>query len=217
MRQLEFNESGEAIDKATGEIIGRRDGSGRLVLDNEKMMELKTLKAEPSDGSGEEARESPEEKEEPKRSGPTLSGPIKPEKTYTKYEVGPDSEFTVRFCLGFDDGLITVYREDSYQRLDGLERHWARFRMWTYREELEWKNQSLEFDQQSRGFRQNTDRLNEIKIRKLLRDWSFAEIDPKFKLLHVGGVLSDESYEVFMGMSPSILDNLIILMNNVLE
>ena len=89
--------------------------------------------------------------------------------------------------------------------------------MWNFREELEWKNQCMEFDSISRAFKQNIIKLNEIKIRRLIKDWSFSEIDPKFKLLHVDGVLSDESYNVMMGFNPAIMDNLIVLMNNVLE
>jgi hypothetical protein len=48
-------------------------------------------------------------------------------------------------------------------------------------------------------------------------DWSFSEIDNKFKLLHTDGVLSDESYSVFCGLLPNIANAIVNSMNDVLE
>lgn len=147
--------------------------------------------------------------------GPSLSIPAPP--SYTKYEVRPDTLFTVRFCLGFRDGRALCYTEDAKYKRPELESHWATFRLWTFREEQDWRNQTTVYDPPSRSWRPDPGRLNEIKLRHLLRDWSFAESDPKFRLLHVNGVLSDESYAAAMGLFPAILDNLLFLMNRVLE
>ena len=146
---------------------------------------------------------------------PSLSIPAPP--SYTKYEVRPDTLFTVRFCLGFRDGRALCYTEDAKYKRPELESHWATFRLWTFREEQDWRNQTTVYDPPSRSWRPDPGRLNEIKLRNLLRDWSFAESDPKFRLLHVNGVLSDESYAAAMGLFPAILDNLLFLMNRVLE
>lgn len=214
MKKIVFGQNGEAIDEATGEIIGKKDSSGRIMFDQEKMKSLQNNSTESNDGPKDEKLK--EEQNEIK----TISknSIVKPDVKYTKYEISPDSEFTVKFCLGFEeDGRITAYKEDSYLRIEGLEQHWAKFRMWTFKEELDWKSQCMEFDSVSRSFKQNILKLNEIKIRKLIKDWSFASVDSKFKLLHVDGVLSDESYNVMMGFNPVIMDNLIVLMNNALE
>jgi hypothetical protein len=36
-------------------------------------------------------------------------------------------------------------------------------------------------------------------------------------MLHCDGILSDESYKIFMGLYPSIANTIVTLMNNVLE
>ena len=219
MKKLIFNEKGEAIDEATGEVIGRKDSSGRLFLNPVG----KTTEREQEPAKAEIIAE-PEKKTEIKNpepsskevKKPTVSIPTPPK--YTKYEIRPDSEFTIEFCLEFsEDEKITILRKDAYLTTDGLERHWVKFRMWNFKEEMKWKNEATEFDSQIRFFRQNTEKLNELKLRNLIKDWSFAQEDPKFKLLHVNGVLSDESYEVLMGLHPTILDAIIILMNGRLE
>lgn len=147
--------------------------------------------------------------------GPTLMG-IKP-RTYSKYEVRPDSSFTIRFCLCFVDDRAIVLDENAKVRNPEAEAHWVRFRMWRYAEEMEWKGQCQEFDGVSRMFKTNAIRLDELKIRHLIRDWSFAEYDERFKLLHVGGVLSDESFDMFKGFFPTIINHIIYMMNQVLE
>ena len=89
--------------------------------------------------------------------------------------------------------------------------------MWTYAEELAWRREAQEFDNVNRQFKTNLDKFNELKVRHLLKRWSFEEYDPKFKLLHVNGVLADESYNVFKGFFPVIIDQLLFMMNRVLE
>lgn len=198
MQRIEFNANGEAIDPVTKEVIGKRDSSGNLVLN-----ERSTIKRE-------QASPVPENVKEP-------SSIIKNSVSYSKYEVRPDSEFTIRFCLDFKDDRVLVYTEDAYLKLPEVERHWVKFRMWKYEEELSWKNQCMEFEHQTRNFKLNSSRLNELKIRHLIKDWSFSEFDPKFKLLHVNKILSDESYDVFKGFFPTIVNNIIFMMNQVLE
>jgi hypothetical protein len=63
----------------------------------------------------------------------------------------------------------------------------------------------------------NNDKLNEIKLKKLMLDWSFGEYDDNLKLLHCDNKLSDESYSMFMGMYPAIAKTIVDLMNLVLE
>lgn len=201
MQKVEFNSEGEAIDSATGRVIGKRNAAGQLVFhESSQPQEQKTMPSTP-------------QKEEKK----LQSDIIKKSVSYSKYEVRPDSEFTIRFCLGFKDERVVVYTEDAYLKLPDVERHWVTFRMWTYTNELAWKNQCMEYDHQTRNFKLNSSKLDELKVRHLIKDWSFSEVDPKFKLLHVNKILSDESYDMFKGFFPTIINNVIFLMNQVLE
>ena len=190
---MTFDEEGNAIDAGTGKIIGKRGPNGTLIVN------------------------SPDSQPEPQKpSEPTLTGIQKPV-SYSKYEVRPDSEFEIRFCLYFDEGRVRVFTEDAKYKFPECESHWVKFRMWTYKEQLEWKRQCSDLDMQTKSMRLNTDKYDEIKLRHLIKSWSLEQFDPKFKLLHVGGVLSDESYELLVGLFPSIVENIVFMMNQVLE
>lgn len=189
MQPVRINEKNEILDEA-GNVIGKKDSSGKMVF-----------------------TKPPTEQKQVKPPSEIIKNAV----SYTKYEVTPQSSFTIRFCIGFNDDRVNVYTEDAYQTMPELERHWVKFRMWTYEEELKWKNQCMEYDFQSRSFKLNPSKLDELKIRNLIKDWSFAEHEAKFKLLHVNKVLSDESYDIFKGFFPTIINNIIFLMNQVLE
>lgn len=224
MRPIEITSEG-IFDKETGQKIDMNDPEF-----------LKMIGKKPKSPEKEPVQESPEKKElehkEPVKSKrkPIEKPSVEPPKTpsisqyngpkpvsYTKYEVTPESVFTVRFCLGFDEGRPHAYVEEAKNSHPEYELHWVTFRMWTYREELDWRQRCTDYDNMTGISRLNTVKYNELKIRNLLKDWSFSEYDVKFKLLHVGGVLSDESYNLFNGMYPSIVDNIVFLMNQVLE
>lgn len=227
MKSFRIDENGDAVDPATGQVIGRRGPDGRLRM--LPPQEPAAMHGEPNGSPGVETSPPPqkpgpdafqnaaERQNEGTEGSVKPSAQVKPQVAYSKYEVTPESEFTVRFCLAFREDRAIVLKEDARYKVEGAEAHWATFRMWTYREEVDWKNQVMEYDPKSRTFRQNTVRLDELKIRHLLRRWSFEKYDTRFKLLHVGGVLSDESYDIFKGFFPSIIDSIIYMMNNVLE
>ena len=82
---------------------------------------------------------------------------------------------------------------------------------------MDWKNRCSDFNPQLKIQSLNTDKLNEMKIKRLILDWSFAENYDRLKLLHTDGILSDESYNIFKGLFPAIANTIIDLMNNVLE
>ena len=189
MKKVKISENGELCDAESGEVVGRKAADGKVIS---------TALAEP-----------PVVKE--------ASIPRESTTAYSRYEVRPDSEFEVRFCLGFKDDRVMVYTADAWLKHPELEQHWVKFRMWNYEEELAWKNQCMEYNSAMRTLVQNQARLDELKVRNLIRSWSFAKIDDRFRLLHVNRVLSDESYEVFRGFFPTIINNIIFLMNQVLE
>lgn len=194
MRKVTYGDNGELLDAESGEVVGRKGNNGVFVP------------KEPED------RPKPQSADEAPAAD-TEAHAV----SFSKYEVTPQSEFTVRFCLGFADGRVRVYAEDAYLRDPDLERHWVKFRMWKYDEELSWQNRSMEYQGQTRSFTLNQNRFNELKIRNLIKAWSFEEYDAKFRLLHVDGVLSDESYDIFRGFFPAIINCIIHMMNQVLE
>lgn len=194
-QKITFNEKGEAVNEQ-GIVVGKKDSSGRIVMLPPTAQENKPIPEAP-------------EPQKPKTKEKVVS--------YSKYEVRPDSEFKIEFCIGEKDGRIVVYTKEAAIQFPELESHWVVFRMWKYEEELDWKNRCQEYDSQSRSFKTNTNKLDELKIRYLIKSWSFENYDPKFKLLHANRYLSDESYDIFKGFYPTIINNIIFLMNQVLE
>ncbi|MBP5459324.1 MAG: hypothetical protein J6Y62_04085 [Clostridia bacterium] len=223
-KNIEFGPDG-VVDKDTGQKIDLNDPE---FLSSMRRPPKKDAPEKPTDGKAEkEAPEKPDgvpppsaPEEKPAGTAQEASckayGGPRPV-SYGKYEVTPESEFTVRFCVSFEEGRWRVHLEEARYANPEYESHWAVFRMWTYPEMLSWRQQATEYDNMTGVSRLNTDKLNEIKLRRLLKRWSFEEYDPRYKLLHVGGVLSDESYSLLNGMFPTIVDNLIFMMNQVLE
>lgn len=194
-QKITFNEKGEAVNEQ-GIVVGKKDSSGRIVMSSPTIQENKPISKTP-------------EPPKPKTTEKVVS--------YSKYEVRPDSEFKIEFCIGEKDGRIVVYTKEAAIQFPELESHWVVFRMWKYEEELDWKNRCQEYDAQSRSFKTNINKLDELKIRYLIKSWSFENYDPKFKLLHANRYLADESYDIFKGFYPTIINNIIFLMNQVLE
>lgn len=135
----------------------------------------------------------------------------------TKYEVTKDTTFKIEFGLVRVDDRYIIIQKDYVSYTTESEPIWVKFRMWTYLEELKWKDECLEYNSQSKTQFLNVNKLNEIKIKNLILDWSFSEIDDKFRLLHTDGKLSDESYSIFCGLLPNIANTIVNLMNDVLE
>lgn len=135
----------------------------------------------------------------------------------TKYEVTKDTNFKIEFGLVRVDDRYIIIQKDYVSYTTESEPIWVKFRMWTYLEELKWKDECLEYNSQSKTQFLNVNKLNEIKIKNLILDWSFSEIDDKFRLLHTDGKLSDESYSIFCGLLPNIANAIVNLMNDVLE
>ena len=137
----------------------------------------------------------------------------------SKYEITPQSHFVIRFGLvqKKGDGRFVPIREDAIEGIPEAEPHWVKFRMWNYLEELNWKDKCTEYDVKSKSQTINVTKLNEMKIKNLMLDWSFGEYAERLKLLHCDGKLSDESYNMFQGLYPSIANTIVDLMNLVLE
>lgn len=138
-------------------------------------------------------------------------------KEYTKYEVSKNSNFVIKFGLCEKDERIIFVRDEYVEQISQAQHHWVKFRMWTYKQQLLWKDKCMKFNNESRSFLIDVNKLNQMKVRNLILDWSFAEVSDKFKLLHVNKYLSDESYQVFKGFYPTIINNIINMMNEILQ
>ena len=128
---------------------------------------------------------------------------------FTKYEITPQTYFYVKFGLKWlndedneqSDRLIIT----QYNKADkSIQCHWLKFRMWTFEQSNNWKSQCTQLDQY-KNFVFNKNKLFRTKIRNLLIDWSFKEKQPDMRLMHVNGILADQSIKLFMNLHPNIL------------
>lgn len=230
MAEVKLNENGEFVNVETGQVLGNIQ---RGLSFNSAGAELKTLQ-----DMGVQLPDLPDEEQELNDDDSTTeekniqlsskdvlkqdnSSIINKSIQYkdSKYHVNKDSFFIIKFGLlqqSQDGRFIPI----TYQATDDFaqsEKHWVKFRMWYYNEELQWKQNVMEYNNKVKAQILNQDKLNEIKLKKLMLDWSFSEFDDKLKLLHCNGILSDESYNMFMGLHPSIAKTIVDLMNLVLE
>lgn len=214
MPSVKIDNNNNVIDVTSNKIIGKME-NGNIILFNESNEnsdndEIETVEKEPKTKEEKDLIES-QKKEELKKEKSSFVQEI------TKYEVTPNTKFLVEFGIIPIDERFVIVDKKALDSIKFGEYHWAKFRMWNFKEELEWKNKCTEFNENSKMQIINYNKLNEIKIKRLILDWSFAEKSEHFKLLHTDGVLSDESYEIFCGLMPNIANAIINGMNAILE
>lgn len=211
MQNVNVDKDGNVID-ANGNIIGKRVGNTIMPLPQKKNEEQKHKSLEERLGIEEQNQEKTKIQSENIQKKPSSYS-----QEITKYQVTKESDFLIKFGLQQKEGrFIVVFRYDDQIDRE-IQNHWVKFRMWNYMQQLEWKDKSMKFNVESRNFAIDVNQLNELKIRNLIKDWSFAKENDKFKLLHVGGYLSDQSYEMMKGFFPNIINAIINLMNEVLQ
>jgi hypothetical protein len=126
----------------------------------------------------------------------------------------PQETFRVRFAvLEPENDRVRVTVDEDRQ---GIQ-HWAEFLMWDYAKMIELRKKSTKYQNETRTFYVDNDMLNELKLKHLLKSWSFGEVDPYLKLHHTDGVLTDESWQFIKAMYPCIVQAMIERMNAVLE
>lgn len=141
---------------------------------------------------------------------------IKP-RTYRKYEISPESFFYIKFGVRyavdeFDSSCVRpIVRKFDKTNAD-IENYWLKFRMWNYLESESWRRASTERNQYGEYIVVRA-KFNEMKVRNLLLEWSFDEP----KLMHCGGVLSDESYKSFTELHPNIVRYILSSLESILE
>jgi len=130
-----------------------------------------------------------------------------------KYEVTLEHTFKVEVNLLLRNGRWVVV--DNAGR--GAESHEVIFRMWTYDEMIELKKMATSYDPQKRIHMIDNDLLNRLKVQRLMVSWTFDKDNPRLKLAHVNGVLSDESWGAFIKLQPNIVTYILDEMNRVYE
>ena len=130
-----------------------------------------------------------------------------------KYEVTREDTFTVDVHL--------IQHENRWLLASGpaktVESHQVVFRMWAYDEMVEMRKMATAFDMVRRIHQTDNDVLNRLKIQKLLVSWTFDRDNPRLKLFHVNGVLTDESWQVFVKLQTNIIQHIFDEMNAVYE
>jgi len=158
--------------------------------------------------------EAPKEVLNPKAQLPVQEGPRTDESLMVsgKYEITKDEEFVVDICVRIENGRWTICSSDHAD-----ETHSVVFRMWSYEEEINLRKRATTYDQIRQLHMIDRDALDRLKIQRLMKSWSFEKENPRLKLLHVNGVMSDESFNAVMKLHPNILRNILEKMNAILE
>lgn len=133
-----------------------------------------------------------------------------------KYEVTDNDTFTIDIHLSKRENRWIIV-DKSQDKTKEIEAHSIIFRMWTFEEDVLVRKQATSYDVNKRLHFLDNDLLNRLKVQKLLKSWTFEKDNPRLKLLHIGGVLSDEGYAAFSKLQPNIIRYILDKMNNVLE
>jgi hypothetical protein len=91
------------------------------------------------------------------------------------------------------------------------------FRMWSYDEMVEMRKMATTYDQIKRIHMIDHDALNQLKVQRLMIDWTFGKDNPRLKLHHVNGVLVDEAWAAFKRLQSNIISFIFDRMNRVYE
>jgi hypothetical protein len=154
--------------------------------------------------------------------GGRKKGPQKPEQRRVdeqimepgQYEVGPDDTFTIHVYVKQVDKRWVVVRGEG----DGIVHHEVVFRMWNYHERVELRKKATKYDRIRRMHLIDNDALNQLKIQKYMKSWTFDRDNPRLKLHHIQGTLTDEGWVLFVkNLNPSLAAYIIDEMNRVYE
>ena len=143
-------------------------------------------------------------------------------KAKSKYEIDNDTTFVVEFGVMFTDSQIIIIPKENFSEADDIaddlyEKHWVKFRLWNFMESATWKQECMDFIPAHRIFNLNTNKFNELKVRRLLLDWSFKDYGFDHKLFHINKQLTDESMDLFFKkFNPNIIQYVVNKMNDFL-
>lgn len=133
----------------------------------------------------------------------------------SKWQLKQDEKFRIRFTL--DEVKNKRVRFTLEEGGSNIVEHWVEFKMWDYNMMISLRKSATRYHKESGSFYVDHDLFNDLKVKNLLQDWSFAQIEPHMKLQHINGVLTDESFRIFREMYPWVISAIINKMNIVLE
>jgi len=130
-----------------------------------------------------------------------------------KFEITPDTVFTVTIHTKEKEGRWILMMGPGR----GIETNRVVFRMWSYDEMIEMRKMSTSYDAQRRVHMIDNDMLNRLKIQRLMVSWTFDTDNPRLRIQHANGVMTDESWKAFVSLQPNIATYIIDEMNKVYE
>lgn len=135
------------------------------------------------------------------------------------FEIDPKADsFKIEFGLKVKENRWIVIEKEKIDKLDkNIQKHWVEFKMWSFDEEVELKKKAMIYNESKRMHFVDHDILNEMKVRRLLKDWSFKDKNENLKIFHVNGWLVDESWGAFKNLHINICRYIIVRMNDILE
>lgn len=130
-----------------------------------------------------------------------------------KFEVTKDMNFTIDIFLKLFSGRWVLMTRSGVD----IEEHNVVFRMWTYDEMIELKKMATEYDPKKRIHMTDNDLLNRLKVQRLMLSWTFDRDNPRLRIQHSNGILTDESWEAFVSLQPNITSHILEEMNRIYE
>jgi hypothetical protein len=130
-----------------------------------------------------------------------------------KFEVSENTTFTVKLYLKEFKGRWQLMDGPA----NGVETHTVVFKMWNFNECLAIRREANYFDPQNRVNRTDNDKLNRLKIMKLMKEWTLNKDNPRLEIQCVNGVLTEASWRAFCSLQPNIADEIISQMNRILD
>jgi len=151
--------------------------------------------------------------EKAKRAAPVLARVDEALMKPGKYESTPDATFDITIHLNRHDKRWQVVNEPG----KGIETETVVMRLWSYDEMIDLRKKSTVYDIVKRSYSVDTDLLDRLKIQLLLVSWTFHNDNPRLKLHHINGILTDEAWKAVSRLQASILKHIIDSMNRVYE
>ncbi len=130
-----------------------------------------------------------------------------------QYETTSETTFPIDIYLKETEGRWVIMEGP----VAGVKHEKVVMRMWSYDEMIEMRKLCTAFDQKNRIHMIDNDALNRVKIQKLMVSWTFDKDNPRLKIHHVQGVLTDESWKAFTRLQTTICDYIINRMNMVYD
>jgi hypothetical protein len=130
-----------------------------------------------------------------------------------RYEVTPDTIFKIVIHAKEKEGRWILMVGPG----KGVDTNEVVFRMWTYDEMIEMRKMATTYDDKKRIHMIDQDALNRLKVQRLMTSWTFDKDNPRIRIQHVNGVMTDESWTAFTRLQPNILSYILDEMNKVFE